>query len=69
MSYQDFYQQSIDHPEAFWTKEAQRIDWHKPFTQVVDYSRPPFANWFALFSGNQFVGFKSVKHAAKSRLG
>ncbi len=46
MSYQDFYQQSIDHPEAFWTKEAQRIDWHKPFTQVIDYSRPPFANWF-----------------------
>ncbi len=46
MNYQDFYQQSIDHTEAFWTKEAQRIDWHKPFTQVVDYSRPPFANWF-----------------------
>ncbi len=46
MNYQDFYQQSIEHPEAFWAKEAQRIDWHKPFTQVVDYSRPPFARWF-----------------------
>lgn len=46
MNYQDFYQQSIDHPEAFWAQEAQRIDWHKPFTQVVDYSRPPFAKWF-----------------------
>ncbi|MFM8466563.1 MAG: propionate--CoA ligase [Oxalobacteraceae bacterium] len=46
MNYQDFYQQSIEQPEAFWTKEAQRIDWHQPFTQVVDYSRPPFAKWF-----------------------
>ncbi len=46
MNYQDFYQQSIDNPEAFWAKEAQRIDWHKPFTHVVDYSRPPFAKWF-----------------------
>ncbi len=46
MNYQDFYQQSIEHPEAFWAKEAQRIDWHKPFTQVVDYSRPPFSRWF-----------------------
>ena len=46
MNYQDFYQQSIDHPETFWAKEARRIDWHQPFTQVVDYSRPPFARWF-----------------------
>ena len=46
MNYQDFYQQSINNPDAFWAKEAQRIDWHQPFTQVVDYSRPPFAKWF-----------------------
>jgi propionyl-CoA synthetase len=46
MNYQDFYQQSINNPEAFWAKEAQRIDWHQPFTQVVDYLRPPFAKWF-----------------------
>ena len=46
MNYQDFYQQSINNPDAFWAKEAQRIDWHQPFTQVVDCSRPPFAKWF-----------------------
>ena len=22
------------------------IDWHAPFTRVLDYSRPPFARWF-----------------------
>ncbi|HCN89735.1 MAG TPA: propionate--CoA ligase [Oxalobacteraceae bacterium] len=46
MNYADFYQQSIDDPQAFWGNEAQRIDWHKPYSQVLDYSRPPFAKWF-----------------------
>ncbi len=46
MNYADHYQHSIDDPEGYWSKEAQRIDWHRPFTQVVDYSKPPFANWF-----------------------
>lgn len=46
MSYADFYQQSIQHPEAFWDNEAKLIDWHKPYTSVLDQSRPPFAKWF-----------------------
>ncbi len=46
MNYAAHYQYSIDDPEGYWSKEAQRIDWHSPFTKVVDYSRPPFANWF-----------------------
>ncbi|MDO9191490.1 MAG: propionate--CoA ligase, partial [Undibacterium sp.] len=46
MSYADFYQQSIQHPEAFWDNEAKLIDWHKPYTRVLDQSRPPFAKWF-----------------------
>ena len=46
MNYAAHYQYSIDDPEGYWSKEAQRIDWHIPFTKVVDYSRPPFANWF-----------------------
>ena len=46
MNYADFYQSSIDDPKTFWRKEAERIDWHQPFSQVLDYSRPPFARWF-----------------------
>ncbi|MCE2858342.1 MAG: propionate--CoA ligase [Oxalobacteraceae bacterium] len=46
MNYADFHRTSIEDPENFWRKEAERIDWHLPFTQVLDYSRPPFANWF-----------------------
>lgn len=46
MNFASFYQQSIDDPNTFWANEAQRIDWHKPFSQTLDYSRPPFARWF-----------------------
>ena len=46
MSYAAFYQQSIQQPEAFWDNEAKLIDWHKPYTKVLDQSHPPFAKWF-----------------------
>ncbi|MBC3919541.1 propionate--CoA ligase [Undibacterium sp. CY18W] len=46
MTYAAFYQESIQDPQGFWSKEAQLIDWHKPYEQVLDYSKPPFAKWF-----------------------
>ncbi|MDH4051300.1 MAG: propionate--CoA ligase [Rubrivivax sp.] len=46
MSYDDFYRRSIDDRDAFWAEQAALIDWRKPFEQVCDYSKPPFANWF-----------------------
>jgi propionyl-CoA synthetase len=46
MNYQDFHRRSIEQPEAFWGEQAELIDWHKPFTNVLDYSRPPFTKWF-----------------------
>ena len=46
MTYADFYRRSIDDREAFWAEQAQLIDWQRPFTQVCDYSRPPFARWY-----------------------
>ena len=46
MTYAEFYQQSIDDPQRFWGNEAKLIDWAEPFSQVLDYSSPPFAKWF-----------------------
>jgi len=46
MSYASFYQQSVNDPQAFWSAEAGRIDWHTPFGEVLDDSRPPFNKWF-----------------------
>jgi propionyl-CoA synthetase len=44
--YADFYQRSLHERDAFWAEQAALIDWHQPFQQVCDYSRPPFAKWF-----------------------
>src|SRR3979409_1184308 len=44
--YREFHRRSIEEPDAFWREQAQLIDWHKPFSKVLDYSRPPFARWF-----------------------
>ena len=45
-AYADVHRRSMVDRDAFWTEEARRIEWHRPFTQVLDYSRPPFARWF-----------------------
>ncbi len=45
-SYAEFYRQSIDRPDAFWTGQAELIDWFAPFTRVCNYDNPPFAHWF-----------------------
>ena len=45
-AYTDFHRRSIADRESFWTDEARRIHWHRPFSQVLDYSKPPFAKWF-----------------------
>lgn len=46
MNFADFYKRSIENPQAFWDNEAKLIDWEEPYTQALDYSRPPFAKWF-----------------------
>ncbi len=45
-TYADFYRQSIDQPDAFWTEQAKLIDWHQPFTRVCNYDNPPFVHWY-----------------------
>ena len=46
MNFADFYKKSIDNPQEFWDDEAKLIDWNEPYSQVLDYSRPPFTKWF-----------------------
>jgi acetyl-CoA synthetase len=31
---------------GYWAKEAERISWATPFTEVLDWTNPPFAKWF-----------------------
>jgi len=32
--------------ESFWATQAQRLHWHEPWTQVLDWSNAPVAKWF-----------------------
>jgi propionyl-CoA synthetase len=64
-SYKEFHRHSIEQPEAFWGEQAQLIDWHKPFDQVCDYSRPPFAKWFV--GGQTNLCYNAVDRHAKTR--
>jgi len=45
-AYQEFHKRSINDRGPFWAEQATLIDWHKPFSEVCDFSRPPFAKWF-----------------------
>ena len=47
MDYEQFHRRSIEQPEAFWAEQAQAIHWHKPPQQILDYTHPPFRQWFA----------------------
>ena len=45
-TYADFHSRSLNERDAFWSEQAQLVDWHTPPVQVCDYSNPPFAKWF-----------------------
>lgn len=51
---------------GFWAEQARRLDWETPFTEVLDWSRPPFARWFA--DGRLNVAVNCVdRHVAAGR--
>jgi acetyl-CoA synthetase len=44
----DLYEKAETDREGFWADQSRELlHWHKPFTQVLDWSNPPFAKWFA----------------------
>ncbi len=64
-TYKEFYQRSIDQPEAFWGEQAELVHWHKKPQQILDFSRPPFAKWFV--GGETNLCYNAVdRHAEKT---
>ena len=58
-------QQAATDYEGFWAEQARTyIDWHKPFTQVLDESNAPHFTWFA--DGEMNVTYNCIdRHLAK----
>ena len=44
--YEQVYQRSMRHPEAFWAEAAEDIYWDKRWDKVFDDSRKPYYRWF-----------------------
>lgn len=45
--YQALCDEARRDPQAFWGRLAkEHLDWHKPFTRVLDESQAPFYRWF-----------------------
>jgi acetyl-CoA synthetase len=42
----DLYDEAEADRLAFWAKQANRLSWDTPFTEVLDWSAAPFAKWF-----------------------
>src|SRR5690349_2334725 len=45
-AYRRMYAESLESPDTFWTRVARELPWMKPFEQVLDWSKAPFAKWF-----------------------
>ena len=43
---EDMYREAESDRLAFWGKQAERLSWDTPFTEVLDWSEAPFAKWF-----------------------
>ncbi|AVG23385.1 acetyl-CoA synthetase [Pontimonas salivibrio] len=44
----ELYEAAKDNGPEFWADQSRELlHWHKPFTEVLDWSNPPFAKWFA----------------------
>jgi acetyl-CoA synthetase len=44
--YESIYRRSITDREGFWTEEASKLEWFKPWDKVLDDSNKPFYKWF-----------------------
>jgi len=40
------YEQAARDRQAWWAKQAEELDWFRPWDQVLDDSNPPFYKWF-----------------------
>src|SRR5688500_7341411 len=46
MKYGEIHRRSIEDPTGFWSEQAALIEWHKPYSRVLDGSRLPLVRWF-----------------------
>lgn len=67
-AYKALVKQADDDYEGFWANHARNLlDWHKPFTQILDESEAPFFKWFA--DGELNVSYNCLDRHVNNGLG
>ena len=46
MSYQNEYRESIENPEAFWSRQAELISWYEKPKSILSQDEKGFYHWF-----------------------
>ena len=60
----DMYDDAARDRLDFWARQAARLDWATPWTEVLDWSRAPFAQWFV--GGTLNVAYNCVDRHVES---
>jgi len=63
----DAYAEAAADRPAFWAKQAERLSWSTPWSQVLDWSNPPFAKWFV--GGKLNVAYNCLDRHVEAGLG
>ena len=67
-SYEEAYKLSLEKPEEFWGKEAEKLHWYKKWDRVLDDSNYPFFRWFV--GGKTNLCYNAVdRHALGTKRG
>jgi acetyl-CoA synthetase len=65
-AYRALCQEAEQDYEGFWAKRAREVmDWHKPFTKVLDESKAPFYRWF--YDGEMNVSHNCLDRHLKTQ--
>ena len=67
-AYQALVKQAEEDYEGYWANHARELlEWHKPFTSVLDESNAPFFKWFA--DGELNVSYNCLDRQVNNGLG
>lgn len=47
MNYSEFYQKSIQNPEAFWAEQAQSVEWFLQPSNILSKNKDGYPQWFS----------------------
>ena len=63
----ELYDQAQSDRLGFWAEQSRSLlHWHRPFSETLDWSNPPFAKWFA--DGALNVSYNCLdRHVAEGR--